>query len=124
MILLVYKGHIYQDYKVHLLQILQPQMAIFPLNHLTEILQMEILLHLLQEVGEVLQILVEILMGLQVLVETLLPFPHLPVGEGQEVGHHHPLLRTTAYQLDFPVQIYHLSIIEAELLTPELLQKS
>ena len=99
MILPVHNDHIHQDYKVHLLQILQqPQMAIFLLYLLMETLQMEILPHLLLEVmvvphllQEVVvvvpQTLVEILMGLQAQVETLLPLLLLPEGVGEEGDH-------------------------------------
>ena len=61
MIPLVHKDHIYQDYKVHLLQILQQhQMAIFLLHLLMETLQMEILPHLLLEVMVVPHLLQEV----------------------------------------------------------------
>ena len=134
MILLVHKDHIYQDHKVHLLQILQQhQMAISLLYLLMETLQMEILPHrllvvevLLILVGilvVVLQILVGIPMGLPAQVETLLPLPLLPEGVGEEVGHL-PLLHHKVDQLGHKVQIFLLSIIEAELLTPEQLPKS
>ena len=133
MIPLVHKDHIYQDHKVHLLQILQQhQMAIFLLHLLMETLQMEILPHLLLEVmvvphllQEVMvvvpQTLVEILMGLQAQVETLLPL--LPEGVGEE-GDHLLLHRHKAVQMDHRVQIFPLSTIEAELQTPELPHKS
>ena len=131
MIPLVNKDHIYQDYKVHLLQILQQrQMAIFLHLLLMEILQMEILPHLLLEVVVVVvavvpQIQVETLMGLQVQVEIPLLLLHLPVGEEEVVVHLHPLLRTKADQMGHKVQIFPLSIIiEAELQIPELLHKS
>ena len=132
----VHRDHIYQDYKVHLLKILQQhQMAIFLLHLLMETLQMEILPHLLLEVmvvphllQEVMvvvpQTLVEILMGLQAQVETLLPHLLLPGGVVEEGDHlllHH---RHKAVQMDHRVQIFHLSIIEAELQTLELLHKS
>ena len=135
MIPLVHKDHIYQDYKVHLLQILQQhQMAISLLYLLMETLQMEILPHHLTVVEEVLLILVGILvvvlqilvgipMGLPVQVETLLPLPLLPGGVGEEVVHL-PLLHHKVDQLGHKVQIFLLSIIEAELLTPEQLPKS
>ena len=103
-------------------------MAIFLLLLLLmEILQMEILPHLLPEVvvvGAVTQIQVETLMGLQVQVEIPLLLPHLPVGEEEVVVHLHPLLRTKADQMGHKVQIFPLSIIEAELQIPELLHKS
>ena len=127
MIPLVYKDHIYLDYKV--LQILQQhQMAIFLLRLQMETLQMAILPHLLPEVEAVVvvaavpQIQVETLMGLQVQVEILLL--HLPVGEEEVVVHLHPLLRTKADQMGHMVPIFPLSIIEAELQIPELLHKS
>ena len=134
MILLVHKDHIYQDHKVHLFQILQQhQMAIFLLYLLMETLQMEILPHrllvvevLLILVGilvEVLQILVGIPMGLPAQVEILLPLPLLTGGMGEEVVHL-PLLHHKVDHLGHKVQIFLLSIIEAELLTPEQLPKS
>ena len=109
-------------------------MAIFLLYLLMETLQMEILPHhlpvvvevLLILVGilvEVLQILVGIPMGLLAQVETLLPLPLLPGGVGEEVVHL-PLLHHKVDQLGHKVQIFLLSIIEAELLTPEQLPKS
>ena len=101
-------------------------MAIFLLYLLMETLQMEILPHLLPEVEGVVvavpQIQVETLMGLQVQVE--IPLLHLPVGEEEVVVHLHPLLRTKADQMGHKVQIFPLSIIEAELQIPELLHKS
>ena len=126
----VHRDHIYQDYKVHLLQILQQhQMAIFLLHLLMETLQMEILPHLLQEVevvvGAVPQIQVETLMGLPVQVEIRLLPPHLQVVVEEVVVHLHPLLRTKADQMGHKVPIFPLSIIiEAELQTPELLHKN
>ena len=67
---------------------------------------------------------VETLMGLQVQVEIPLLLLHLPVGEEEVVVHLHPLLRTKADQMGHKVQIFPLSIIEAELQIPELLHKS
>ena len=132
MIPLVHKDHIYQDHKVHLLQILQQhQMAISLLYLLMEIFQMEILHHHLPAVVEVLLILVVVLqilmgipMGLQAQVEIPLLLHHLPVGEEEVVVHLHPLLRTKADQMGHKVQIFPLSIIEAELQIPEQLHKS
>ena len=104
-------------------------MAIFLLLLLMETLQMEILPHLLPEVMVVVvaavpQIQVETLMGLQVQVEILLLLPHLLVGAEEEGVHLHPLLRTKADQMCHKVPIFPLSIIEAELQTPELLHKN
>ena len=129
---LVCKGlHIYLDYKVLLLKI-HHQVAIHPLNHLVGAMEMvdllvltEILpLHHLVEVDLMdLLVLVEILMGHPVLVEILHPLPHLPVEEGVLVDLR-PLPHHQADQMDLQVPIIHLSIIEAELLTPELPHKS
>ena len=131
MILQVHRDQIYHDHKV----LQQHQMVIFLLHLLMETLQMEILPHLLLEVmvvphllQEVMvvvpQTLVEILMGLQAQVETLLP--HLLLPEGVVEGDHLLLLhhRHMAVQMDHRVQIFPLSIIEAELQTPELLHKN
>ena len=109
-------------------------MAIFLLHLLMETLQMEILPHLLLEVmvvphllQEVMvvvpQTLVEILMGLQAQVETLLPLPLLTEGVGEE-GDHLLLHHHKVAQMDHRVQIFPLSIIEAELQIPEQLPKS
>ena len=96
------------------------QMEILP--HL--LLEVMVVPHLLQEVMVVVpQTLVEILMGLQAQVETLLPHLLLPGGVEEEGDHllHH---RHKVAQIYHKVQIFPLSIIEAELQTPELLHKS
>ena len=97
MIPLVYKDHIYQHHKFLLY------------HHLVDLMD--------------LPVLVEILMGHPVLVEILHPLPHLPVEEGVVLDLL-PLLRHMVDQMHLQVPIFHLSIIEAELLTPELPQKS
>ena len=128
MIPLVHKDHIYQDHKVHLLQFLPHLMGIFLLHHhLVDLMGLQVLmeilpLHHLVDLMDLL-VLVEILMGHPVLVEILHPLPHLPVEEGVVVDLR-PLPRHQADQMDLQVQIFHLSIIEAELLTPELPHKS
>ena len=105
MIPLVYKDHIYQHHKFllyhHLVDLmdLQVLMEILPLHHLVD------------------------LMDLPVLVEILHPLPHLLMEEGV-VADPHLLPRHLADQMDLQVPIIHLSIIEAELLTPELPHKS
>ena len=115
MIPLVYKDHIYQHHKFllyhHLVDLmdLQVLMEILPLHHLVDLMD--------------LPVLVEILMGHPVLVEILHPLPHLPVEEGV-VADPHLLPRHLVDQMDLQVPIFHLSIIEAELLTPELPHKS
>ena len=116
MIPLVYKDHIYQHHKVHLLQFLPHLMGIILLHHhLVDLMDLQVLMEILHHLVD--------LMDLPVLVEILHPLPHLPVEEGV-VADPHLLPRHLADQMDLQVPIIHLSIIEAELLTPELPHKS